>query len=121
MALVLQMRAKGEENEKLQRVIEEKDRLLKQQEAQVLRVSGLESEIQTLKAENLLSRKKLEVKWNHGLELLHFDFQKAQHNAKTSHFKNEIKKLAMIESENEALQGKLKMLELELKNVMYKT
>uniref|UniRef100_A0A7S0HN84 Uncharacterized protein n=1 Tax=Hanusia phi TaxID=3032 RepID=A0A7S0HN84_9CRYP len=100
MALVLQMRAKGEENEKLQRVIEEKDRLLKQQEAQVLRVSGLESEIQTLKAENLLSRKKLE----------------AQHNAKTSHFKNEIKKLAMIESENEALQGKLKMLELELKN-----
>ena len=41
MALVLQMRAKGEENEKLQRVIEEKERQLKQQEAQVLRVSGL--------------------------------------------------------------------------------
>ena len=64
MALVLQMRSKGEENEKLQKVIADKDKQLKKQETKMLQMAGLESEIQSLRAESKLSFQKMQSQHN---------------------------------------------------------
>lgn len=83
--LVQQLRAKGDENEKLQLVIVEKDKTLKKQEVQMLQMAKMESEIQSLKAQSLIERKKLE----------------SQHAAKTSFFETDILRLTKLEAENE--------------------
>lgn len=99
MTLVLQMRAKGEENEKLQKVIADKDKQLKRQETKMLQMAGLESEIQSLRAENLLNYKKMQ----------------AQHEAKTAQFQNDIKRLVKLEAENDRYSDRVRQLESELK------
>ena len=100
MTLVLQMRGKGEENEKLQKVIAEKDKQLKRQETKMLQMASLESEIQSLRAENLLSNKKTQ----------------AQHEAKTAQFQNDIKRLVKLEAENARFTERVRQLEAELKD-----
>lgn len=95
MLLVQQLRAKGEENEKLQVVIQDKDKTLKKQEVQMLQMAKMESEIQSLKAQSLLERKKLE----------------SQHAAKMSHFEVEIQKMTRLEAENDRYRERLKATE----------
>jgi hypothetical protein len=95
MLLVQQLRAKGDENEKLQVVIQDKDKTLKKQEVQMLQMAKMESEIQSLKAQSLLERKKLE----------------SQHAAKMTHFEVEIQKMTRLEAENDRYREKLKALE----------
>jgi len=99
MTLVLQMRTKGEENEKLQKVIADKDKQLKRQENKMLQMAGLESEIQSLRAENLLNYKKMQ----------------AQHEAKTAQFQNDIKRLVKLEAENDRYSERVRQLESEVK------
>jgi hypothetical protein len=99
MTLVLQMRAKGEENEKLQKVIADKDKLLKKQETKMLQMAEMESQIQSLRAENMLNYKKMH----------------AQHEAKTAQFQNDIKRLAKLEAENAKYSERIKQLEAEVK------
>ena len=85
MALVQQMRAKGEEIEKLQKVIQDKDKQLKKQETKMLQMAGLESEVQSLRAENKLNFQKMQ----------------AQHEAKTAHFQKDLLLLTVfIQSHN---------------------
>lgn len=99
MTLVLQMRAKGEENEKLQKVITEKDKQLKRQETKMLQMASLESEIQSLRTDNLLHYKKMQ----------------SQHEAKTAQFQNDIKRLVKLEAENQRYSDRVCQLEAELK------
>ena len=99
MTLVLQMRAKGEENEKLQKVIADKDKLLKKQETKMLQMAEMESQIQSLRAENMLNYKKMH----------------AQHEAKTAQFQNDIKRLVKLEAENAKYCERIKQLEAEVK------
>lgn len=99
MTLVQQMRAKGEENEKLQQVILEKDKQLKKQETKMMQMANLESEIQSVKTGNLLERKKME----------------AQHMAKTASFQRDLKRQEKVLLENQHLLARVQQLEVELK------
>jgi hypothetical protein len=95
MTLVLQMRSKGEENEKLQKIIADRDKQIKRQETKMLQMASLESEIQSLRAENLLNYKKM----------------LAQHEAKTAQFQNDLKRLVKLEAENTRYNERVKQLE----------
>jgi hypothetical protein len=85
LALVQQLRAKGEENERQAQIIADKDRLLKRQEVKMLQMASLESEIQSVKADSLLERRKLE----------------SMHKAKTAHFERDVRRIVKLEADNE--------------------